>query len=249
MSRRKRKPPSKPSNGYLISFGDTMTAMLAFFIVLNTLAEEQTGANLHAGSGSFVTAISSMGLPGMFSGSAGKRVQTMPHAAPKYMVNEGESDEDLGKGPDDEDNGLRVLDREAENLQRMIVELEQQFDVGGVTLESRSVAFDLFEPLGKKSGKRLPSSAKRVLAQVAGQLRRPGYRLEIKLWSPTPSVTAMARTTRAAAEVADEVRGFLKGYDEQLESMRATASLWSWSDEKRPVMTILVARDTNIAAE
>ena len=45
--------PSGPNNSYLISYGDTMTALLAFFIILVTLAEEQTGANLHAGDGIF----------------------------------------------------------------------------------------------------------------------------------------------------------------------------------------------------
>ena len=49
---RKKKLPEPPSKAYLISFGDTMTALLAFFIVLNSLAQEQTGAKLHAGTGS-----------------------------------------------------------------------------------------------------------------------------------------------------------------------------------------------------
>ncbi|MCP4857370.1 MAG: hypothetical protein GY903_23045, partial [Fuerstiella sp.] len=49
--------PPGPNQSYLISFGDTMTALLAFFIILNTLAEEQTGANLHAGTGSFMESV------------------------------------------------------------------------------------------------------------------------------------------------------------------------------------------------
>jgi hypothetical protein len=56
--------PSGPNNSYLISFGDTMTALLAFFIILNTLAEEQTGANLHAGTGSFMDTVDKFGLAG-----------------------------------------------------------------------------------------------------------------------------------------------------------------------------------------
>ena len=71
---RKRKPSSKPSKSYMISFGDTMTAMLAFFIVLNTLAKEQTGADLHTGTGSFIAAVNSMGLPGMMTSSSSKHI-------------------------------------------------------------------------------------------------------------------------------------------------------------------------------
>ena len=37
MARCKENCPSGPNNAYLISFGDTMTALLAFFIVLNSL--------------------------------------------------------------------------------------------------------------------------------------------------------------------------------------------------------------------
>ena len=54
MAKKQKRVPSGPSNAYLVSFGDTMTALLAFFIVLNSLATEQTGANLYSGTGSFV---------------------------------------------------------------------------------------------------------------------------------------------------------------------------------------------------
>jgi hypothetical protein len=243
MSARKKKPPSKPSNAYLISFGDTMTAMLAFFIVLNSLAQEQTGANLHSGTGSFVTAINSMGLPGMFSGDKSKRVQQMKDASPRYIVNDQGEPVEPGNGPDDEDNGIRVLDRDADNIQRVMVELEQQFDVTSLSVQSRAVSFDLFDALGKEPGKTLPSSAKRVLAQVLSMLAKPGYRLEIKLWSPTPANTAIVRTANSAQAIADEVRGMLTGYPDAHKSLRASSGLWGWSDQRRPIMTIVVIRD------
>ena len=68
MSRKQKPPPSKPSKAYLVSFGDTMTALLAFFIVLNSFAKDQTGANMHSGTGSFVNAMSTSGLPGHYPG-------------------------------------------------------------------------------------------------------------------------------------------------------------------------------------
>ena len=61
---RKKTPISKPSKAYLISFGDTMTALLAFFIVLNAFAKEQTGANMYAGTGSFMSAKRTIALSG-----------------------------------------------------------------------------------------------------------------------------------------------------------------------------------------
>ncbi|MCA9059275.1 MAG: hypothetical protein KDA85_12285, partial [Planctomycetaceae bacterium] len=40
MGKRCTCPSFGPSQAYLLSFGDTMTALLAFFIVLNSLAKE-----------------------------------------------------------------------------------------------------------------------------------------------------------------------------------------------------------------
>jgi flagellar motor protein MotB len=59
MRNRRRKKPDDggPSKAYMLSFGNMMTAQLAFFIVLNSLAQDQTGANLHAGTGSFVRSL------------------------------------------------------------------------------------------------------------------------------------------------------------------------------------------------
>ena len=73
---RKKKPQSDgPSQAYLISFGDTMTALLAFFIVMNSLAEEQTGAKLYSGTGSFIRAVRTMGMPGMFPSDKSSRME------------------------------------------------------------------------------------------------------------------------------------------------------------------------------
>ncbi len=244
MSKRNRKPPSKPSNAYLISFGDTMTAMLAFFIVLNTLAKEQTGANLHAGTGSFVTAINSMGLPGLFAGDTSKRVHQMQDASPKYVVNDSDqTSEGAGEGPDEEDNQLRVLDRDAENMQRVIVELEQQFDVQLTSLETSSVAFDLFEKLGT-GDEILPDSARKVLIQSIGTMSRPAYRMEVNVWSPTPSASALKRSTESAFLIRQAIRREFPLLTRRDDAIRATANLWPHSDERRPVMSITLIKET-----
>ena len=82
---RKPKPPDKPpSKAYLVSFGDTMTTLLAFFIVLNSLADEQTGANLHAGTGSFIQALESGGLGGGTMAKS-RRAFQQGEAAPKFI--------------------------------------------------------------------------------------------------------------------------------------------------------------------
>ena len=86
MAKKPKAPDSGPSNAYLLSFGDTMTALLAFFIVLNSLAEEQSGANLYAGSGSFVQTTASFRAPGSATGDTQKTAVPLKAPSPLYMV-------------------------------------------------------------------------------------------------------------------------------------------------------------------
>lgn len=239
---RKRKPPSKPSKSYMISFGDTMTAMLAFFIVLNTLAKEQTGANLHTGTGSFIAAISSMGLPGTMPTASSKYVLQMQDATPKYIVRDEKMKEDLhGDGPDEESNLLRVQDRELENLQRAIVEWEQHFEVKMDAEESSAVTIDLFQPFGKAPNL-LPKDAKKVLVESLAMLSRPGYELEIDVWAPTPSKSAITRMTKTAKLVKQTLRRDFPMLFGNGDTVRCRVKLWPLSDEKRPVMSITIIR-------
>ena len=239
---RKRKPPSKPSKSYMISFGDTMTAMLAFFIVLNTLAKEQTGANLYTGTGSFIATINSMGLPGTVPTASSKYVMQMQDAAPKYIVSDETSKERLpGNGPDEEDNLQRVLDRELENLQRAIVEWEQHFDVTMDAEESSAVTIDLFEPLGKGTHL-LPKDAKKVLVESLAMVSRPGFEIEIDIWAPTPSKSAITRTSKTAVQIKETLKQDFPMLFTNGDKVRCCVKLWPLSDEKRPVMSVTIVR-------
>lgn len=244
MGKRERKPPSKPSNAYLISFGDTMTAMLAFFIVLNTLSKEQTGANLHSGTGSFVATLNSMGLPGSFSGDKSKRTVQQVEAAPKYMVTDGEtSDDRSGTGPDENDNDIRVLDRELEQVQRMLNEIENQFAVEREKTTSTAIEFDFFDPLGQP-GQILPRSARKTIGRSLGALLQPGYRMDVKLWAPTPSPSAIKRISNLAFELNKELRTSFPVLARLKKPVRATVNLWPYSDRRRPVLSVVIVKDT-----
>ena len=71
---KKIKPPDElPSKAWLMSFGDTMTTLLAFFLVLCSMAENQTGMNLYVGTGSFISSLESGGLSGVFPGDKSSR--------------------------------------------------------------------------------------------------------------------------------------------------------------------------------
>ncbi len=219
-----------------------MTAMLAFFIVLNTLAKEQTGADLHTGTGSFIAAISSMGLPGTMTSSSSKHVLQMKDASPKYIVRDEKMKEELhGDGPDEKSNQMKILDREKDNLQRSIVEWEQHFEIEMESEESSAVTIDLFQPLGKGENI-LPKDAKKVLVESLALLSRPGYRLEIDVWAPTPSKTAIARMTKSTTEIKQALRSQFPMLFSNGDNIRCRVKLWPLSDEKRPVMSITIIR-------
>lgn len=60
---RKPGPPA-----YMVSFGDMMTLILTFFILLVSMATERRPGLLAEGLGSFVVALESHGMPGIMSG-------------------------------------------------------------------------------------------------------------------------------------------------------------------------------------
>ena len=240
MAKRERQPPSKPSNAYLVSFGDTMTAMLAFFIVLNTLAQEQTGANLHAGTGSFINAMSSMGLPGSFGGDRSKRVQQMNDAAPKYIVNpDGTLTEGSGVGPDENDDGLPVIDWEYENLQRTLIEFDEFFEVNQIQSNQTSVVMDVFDRIGKGEAV-LTTNAKKILVRSLKVLTLPNYRVEIKVWATTPGKTAITRASKQATEIKAVILQMFPMLDKK--RVQCVASMWPFSDDKRPTLSVIIVK-------
>lgn len=230
MSKKKKAPDSGPSNAYLMSFGDTMTALLAFFIVLNSLAKEQTGANLHAGTGSFVSAIKSMGLPGTLSTDNSRNPVQQDEPSPFYMADASE---------EEKENSLRILDREKEEFQRLLNELERFYEISQLPPTRAAVVFDVFQKF-KPGNQPLPTNGRQVLTRVRPMLARQGYEVEIVVWATTPSQTAWVRAFRTAqtirSQYIDEV-----GLSARLSArLRPVARPWLFSDEKRPVMSIVV---------
>jgi len=219
-----------------------MTALLAFFIVLNSLAKEQTGANLYSGTGSFVRAISGLGLPGML-GKRAERVTQLDHVSPFYAVDDPESRTREGpwKGPDDEDNGIRVIDREQEEFERFIFEMEHLYSVDSLPKATGQIVFDSFDSF-PTAPPFLTEDRRTLCGEVIPLLRNERYRVELIVWATTPSDTAWTRAARQAGSFRKELVALARLSMEQQKRLTCLAKPWPFKGAKRPAMSIVVIK-------
>ena len=242
MARKQKPPDAPPSKAYLMSFGDTMTTLLAFFIILCSLAEEQTGANLHTGTGSFAKTLTTAGMPGDFSGEGTSRPVAKDFTSPLYLAADLD-DNPPAKDPTgpDEDNGLRVVDREAEEYQRFLNELERVSSVENLPEVEGEVEFDLFNNISSDPPY-LSEPYKKALQRVLPVLRKNTHQVEIVVWATTPSPSAWTRAARQASGMMNEMAAASKLKPEQRSRMSAVGQPWLFSDVKRPVASIVVRK-------
>lgn len=242
MARKKKQPPSGPNNGYLVSFGDTMTALLAFFIVLNTLAEEQTGADIHAGTGSFIEATDKLGSPGIFSAGMSRYRMQLEEPSPLYVVPDEEENESFGNasGPDKDGDNSWVRDREQEDYERFLTELERFHEIDSVPPVEGEVSFDRMKRLPRQEPL-LDQAMREMLIPLAPMLHRPGYEIEIVVWATTPGKSAWTRSVRQARQLHAEAKE-LFGASVDHSRLTATGKPWIHSDVERPVVSVIVRR-------
>lgn len=244
---KKIKPPDQlPSKAWLMSFGDTMTTLLAFFIVLCSLAEDQSGANLHSGTGSFIRTLKAGGLPGAFSGDKSSRSVHLEATSPLYSA-QSEADANLergGIGPDDDSNDIQSLDREQEEFMRLLNEMERMADLKAQPNTTGETTFDFFEKLAK-TPPFLPANFGEIAIRIVPLLRKGKHRVELVVWAATPSRTARTRASLQASEIVAEVTrqsGLPKSSRKRMLGLGRT---WPYKDAKRPVLSLVIRRVTD----
>ena len=248
MSRKKKAPPSKPSKAYLVSFGDTMTALLAFFIVLNSFAKDQTGANMHSGTGSFVNAVSSIGLPGQAPGKRSNQVLEKKAPAPLYAVRDPNEDKSSQSrlGPDSDVDTQRIIDRQTDNFKRFLTEMNRQFEVQEEQPTRSQIVFDSFEKLARQDGGKpvppLQENAIQIASEAIGQLRRDEYELEVVVWATMPSKLSMHRAMQTAVQIQEQIDRSFNLAPAQRVRLTTSAKPWLFVDAKRPKISFVLSR-------
>ena len=242
---RKKKPSSGPSNAYLLSFGDTMTTLLAFFIVLNSLAEDQTGANLHSGTGSFAQAMTAIGGGGSVPGNRGKTVVRQNAPMPDYVVPDpdGERSETGAAGPDDNPNELRVIDRDDDDFQRMMDEMSRLAEIDKKTSVTGEAVFDYFNRLNREAPL-LSQEYRDAMTNVIPLLHQSQYEVMLIVWATTPGRKAWTRATEQASAITEELASMARLSEQQRGQLRGVAKPWFDKKAKRPVLSVIARRVT-----
>jgi hypothetical protein len=144
-------------------------------------------------------------------------------------------------GPDDEDDKLRVIDREMDDFHRFVNEMERLSEVEESRNVEGEVTFDLFNKINREAP-HLQRVHMKALAQVIPMLRRPNYRMQIIVWSTTPGTRAWKRAISQSVEIQKEIaKGFVLN-ESRAERLTAVGRPWPFSDIKRPIVSIVVKK-------
>ena len=242
MLKKRGKPSEGPDQGYLVSFGDTMTALLAFFIVLNSLAVEQTGARMYAGTGSFRNAVGIEGTAGLFEDGTSSFAVQMKAPGPIYIVADDSDESDhQATGPDEDGDVEMIKNREDDEFHRFLLEMERLCDAGAEQSISGEVAFDQITRL-RQNEQVLNQSTREQLVNFLPNLRRKNYELEIRVWATSPAPSAWSRAARQAGQVRTEVQALLRLEEKMMDRVITSASPWHSSTLKRPAVSFIIRR-------
>ncbi|MEM7454273.1 MAG: flagellar motor protein MotB [Planctomycetota bacterium] len=241
MARKPKQPEAGPSKAYLVSFGDTMTALLAFFIVLNSLSKEQTGANMYAGTGSFVNAFSRSGLPGQLPGNRSSDMIQQREHQPIYALKENLDRNTVGNvGPDDTEDKDRILDRDKENFQKFLTEIEHRFGLNSSAPISNIVAFDSFASLKPDTSAPLSEHALQLASETIPRLHRPKVELEIVIWATMPAQAVIDNSLETSLTVRNQIENAFWLTTGERQRIKYSVKPWLFSDAKRPVISFVI---------
>lgn len=242
MRKRRRFDSSCPNQSYLISFGDTMTALLAFFIVINTIAKDQTGAKLYSGTGSFSKSLHSFGMS--VNKATGKSIQR-EYANPLYVVNDDhpriEQAVRAGQGPDSNSNSLRVIERQKDQLRRFLIEMEQWGSANPMPKTKGAAVFDFFEPIQTESP--LVSDSVAELFRLSTQALSTGQtELEIVVWSRTPGTVDWKESVHQAESIRRDLIQRTALDKRHSRFVRCQGKPWFYADQRRPRFSIVIRK-------
>ena len=162
------KKPEVP--GWIVSFSDMTTLLLAFFVLLQTFAKTQDPELFYAGQGSFRRAISGMGISKWLGGQTAKPLvdyrKLQYPTAPK----------------EDEDGRERIMDLDDEKIRQAFRGLRESMEMKASDVASETIHVQN-TPVTFQVGKDdLGEKAMGFLSQLARDLKQTADRESVKLY-------------------------------------------------------------------
>ncbi len=229
---RRRRPGASGVNadGWLMSYADMVTILLALFIVLTTLGKDQTGVRLQKGIAAYQRNRERHGLPEVLPQSA--RPVQLDHPTPRHLLEDPNEDGSAKAG--------KTADTEADQLRRFLGEMKRQFRVEEMPRAVSQAALDFHDPLGK--GPLLTGRNAAVAGQVLAVLGRPAYRVHVVVWATMPSPSAWDRAARRAQELVQEIAGRAQLAPEARTRLLPLGQPWRHPNHQRPVFSLVITR-------
>jgi hypothetical protein len=212
------------TSGWMMSYADMVTILLAMLIVLSTLSRDQTGLTLFNGTASFTKVLGSFGLPD-FSASSLQPLGRS-YSTPHYLFTTKEQAKEEG---DDEP------------LQRFLGELERQLPVERLRPQTGQVIIDLYEPLHRDAPYLAPHHLE-VFDRLRPLLDRPNYQVHLVVWTPTPRPSAWSRASAQARGAADEIINASQLPPPAAQRLVPLAQPWPHRDIRRPILSLIVVK-------
>jgi hypothetical protein len=223
----------------MLSYASLITVMWVCFVALTTLAEDQTGSSLQAGVGALNRALSNGGLTDASAEPSAETPSRAFASSPRYVV-----PQTTGIGPETGTEEMEPdsdrIDREAQDYQRFLNELERMSAVEKLPAIEGDVSFDCFEQLPE--GRAIPTSLWESADNLRQQFGDTDYEVELTVWAATPSASAWSRAAEQATKLRDAIAQRLQLSDDMLPRFHAVSRPWVYSNLDRPTVSLSVRR-------
>jgi len=220
------------TEGWMMSYADMATILLAMFIVLSTFGKDQTGATLQKGLESWRESRQFFGLPGFLTGSS--QVSQHHSPGPSYSLDHEASGENG-------DRPSSLTDGETERFQNFLQELERHFEVRTLPRAAGRATVDLFDPLHAQAPL-LSAKQFATCGQILPLLRRPEYRVTLVVWATMPVESALTRAADQAYRISEELRATALVPADAWKRFDAVCQCWRYPHHQRPVMSLMITK-------
>ncbi len=164
MSRRSAKKELEPNSipGWVVSFGDMITNLLACFVMMQAFATTQDKTLFNAGMGSYRRAVSQCGLPDWLFGKP--KGAEFDYRKIKYPTPNDDTKDD--------ENRERIIDDQEDQIRQAFAEMTEAMETRGEDASGNLLGLRRLDVKYPLEGVELDASGRSALSQLTAELRQ-----------------------------------------------------------------------------